>query len=362
MNDAEDAARPAPAVDRIVEEAWEQVIGARPGRNDRLLRLLANEDPGLGRSYQIGLLLSEIAATTDVHLPLTVAYASPTAAELARMVQAPETVRYLRPVSVKPGTGEGLFVFPGIGGIGLDVLGLARHLSFPGPVYLDPPRGVDGAEPDRTLSDVVADHIACIRRVQPSGPYWLLGSSWGGLVGLEVARALRAAGERIAFVGMIDPILNQSDWTASAWLQFVSVRFAYYLKELQRMRPPAAVVRYVGKRIVPVVDKLLRPFGITGLWPLAEAGDELPAPLAAIWSAESVIIKQYRLHRYDGAVTLFATRAGHAGEVDPRKIWPPKVGRFDLVWVPGDHELTEPGVADTARAISDTLARVRTAT
>src|SRR3954469_16267048 len=86
-----DAARPAPAVDRIVEEAWEQVIGARPGRNDRLLRLLANEDPGLGRSYQIGLLLSEIAATTGVHLPLTVAYASPTAAELARMVQAPET-------------------------------------------------------------------------------------------------------------------------------------------------------------------------------------------------------------------------------------------------------------------------------
>jgi thioesterase domain-containing protein len=288
-----------------------------------------------------------------------VVYASPTVAELAAMVRAPETVRYVRPVPVKPGTGEGLFVFPGIGGIGLDVLGLGRHLSFAGPVYFNPPRGVDGAKPDRTLDDVVADHVTCIRRVQPHGPYWLLGSSWGGLVGLEVARALRAAGEPIAFVGAIDPILNQNDWTASAWLQFVSVRFGYHLRELRQIRSPVAAAHYVGKRVVPVIDKLLRPFGITRLWPLAEAGNELPAALAAIWSAESVIIKQYRLRRYDGPVTLFATRAGHAGEVDPRKIWLPKVSRFDLVWVPGDHELTEPGVADTARVISDTLTQVR---
>src|SRR4051794_22377768 len=87
MDDVEDAARLAPAVERIVEEAWERVVGVRPGRNDRLLQLLANEDPGLGRSHQIGLLLSEIAAATGVHLPLTVVHASPTADELARMIQ-----------------------------------------------------------------------------------------------------------------------------------------------------------------------------------------------------------------------------------------------------------------------------------
>jgi hypothetical protein len=94
-----------------------------------------------------------------------------------------------------------------------------------------------------------------------------------------------------------------------------------------------------------------------GLWPLAEAGNELP--VAAVWSAESVLIKQYRLRRYDGAVTLFATEAGHAGEVDPRKIWPRKIGRFDLVWVPGDHKLTEPGVVDTDKAIFKKLAQAR---
>src|SRR5690349_15362273 len=119
MNGMEDAARPVPAIDRIVEDAWRRAIGVRPGCDDRLLQLLANDDPGLGRSYQIGLLLSEIADATGVHLPLTVVYASPTPAELAGMVQAPEAVRHVRPVAIKPGTGEGLFVFPGIGGIGL---------------------------------------------------------------------------------------------------------------------------------------------------------------------------------------------------------------------------------------------------
>src|SRR4051812_44630159 len=124
MDDVEDAARPAAAIDTIVEAAWERVVGRRPGHDDRLLKALTNDNPGLDRPYQIGMLLSDIAAGTGVHLPLTVVYASPTAAELAAAVRAPETVRYDRPVPVKPGTGEGLFVLPGIGGIGLDVLGL----------------------------------------------------------------------------------------------------------------------------------------------------------------------------------------------------------------------------------------------
>jgi pimeloyl-ACP methyl ester carboxylesterase len=359
MDDVADAARPVPAIHEIVTESWGKALGIAPGPDDRLLDVLANDDPGLNQSYQIGLLLADIAAATSVHLPLTIVYASPTTAELVQMVRAPEPPRHVRPVLMKPGAGNGLFMFPGLGGIGLDVLRLIRRLSFAGPIYFNPPRGLDGVEPDHTLDDVVADHITCIRRVQPNGPYWLLGSSWGGLVALEIARVLRAAGENIAFVGMIDPILSQSDWTVSAWLQYVRVRLGYHVKELRQTRSPITAIRYAGRRVVPVIDKLLRPFGITRLWPLAKAGDELPPPLAAVWSAESVLIKQYRLHRYDGPVTLFATRFGHASEVDPRKIWPSKVGRFDLVWTPGDHELTEPGVADTARVISDTLAQVR---
>jgi surfactin synthase thioesterase subunit len=111
--------------------------------------------------------------------------------------------------------------------------------------------------------------------------------------------------------------------------------------------------------VIPVVDKVVRLFGVTRLWPLAEAGEQLRAPLPAVWSAESEIVKMYRLRHYDGPVTIFATLAGHAHEVDPMKVWPSKVAELTLQWVPGDHYLTEPDVARTAQAISEALAQIK---
>jgi pimeloyl-ACP methyl ester carboxylesterase len=54
------------------------------------------------------------------------------------------------------------------------------------------------------LEDMAAHYIQEIRKVQPHGPYRLLGYSFGGTVALEMAHQLRAAGEIVAPIGMLD--------------------------------------------------------------------------------------------------------------------------------------------------------------
>lgn len=345
----------APEIDDAVAEVWQRTLGVPAFRGDGLLDALAPSD-GFARSHQLGRLLSEIHAATGVDLPLTVAFGSPTAAQLAAMIRNNDWPAYERPVPVHCGAGPRLFVLPGLGGIGLDTLPLVRRLTFSGSVYLNPPRGINGSEPHHTLDAVVADHISALRTIQPNGPYWLLGYSWGGLVAIEVARCLRASGETIAFVGMIDPILNMTDWTYSAWFDYLSDRLRHHLKELLRSHSPGVALRYGSAGLISTVDKIARLFGVNRFWPIAAKADHLPSALAAVWKAESELIKAHRMRYYAGKVTLFAIRSGHAAGCRPEKIWPSKVGQFDLQWVPGDHTLTGPGLKDAADMISAVIA------
>lgn len=47
-------------------------------------------------------------------------------------------------------------------------------------------------------------YVATVRRIQPHGPYHLLGYSLGGTVAHAMAAALTAAGEQVAFTGLVD--------------------------------------------------------------------------------------------------------------------------------------------------------------
>ena len=43
-----------------------------------------------------------------------------------------------------------------------------------------------------------------MRSVQPTGPYFLAGHSWGGVLAFEIARQLTATGDGVAFLGLLD--------------------------------------------------------------------------------------------------------------------------------------------------------------
>ncbi|WP_260858961.1 alpha/beta fold hydrolase, partial [Paraburkholderia sp. BCC1885] len=56
----------------------------------------------------------------------------------------------------------------------------------------------------KTLEEMANDYVQAVRTVQPHGPYHFVGWSMGGVIALNMAYQLRAMGEEVAFVGMVD--------------------------------------------------------------------------------------------------------------------------------------------------------------
>jgi thioesterase domain-containing protein len=74
------------------------------------------------------------------------------------------------------------------------------------PVYGLQARGIDGVTPlAPTLEDMVSDYIDQIRTVQPNGPYYLLGWSFGGAVAQAMAAQFERQGETVALLALLDP-------------------------------------------------------------------------------------------------------------------------------------------------------------
>lgn len=90
------------------------------------------------------------------------------------------------------------------GGLGWSFASLVPHLPPQHPVYaLQSPRlaGTDAPQTIDALADAMVEHI---RATRPSGPYHLLGYSFGGHLAHLVATRLQADGERVASLTLLD--------------------------------------------------------------------------------------------------------------------------------------------------------------
>lgn len=111
-----------------------------------------------------------------------------------------------------------------IHGAGLNVMlyeSLTRHLPVGRPLFALQARGLDGKSP--LSEDVVAmatDYLQAIQRVQPVGPYQLLGFSAGGYLVFEMVRQLAEQGERVLFAGMIDTVASLAVVPRSRWIRY----------------------------------------------------------------------------------------------------------------------------------------------
>lgn len=98
-----------------------------------------------------------------------------------------------------------LFCVHPAAGIAWSYAGLTTPLGADQPVYGLQARGLDGTEVlPASVEEMAADYLRQVRRVQPEGPYHLLGWSFGGLVAHEMAVQLQESGERVGLVSMLD--------------------------------------------------------------------------------------------------------------------------------------------------------------
>jgi Thioesterase domain len=80
---------------------------------------------------------------------------------------------------------------------------LAHHLGPDQPFYVLDPYRFDGKQ-TLTFEAMAAAYVESMRAVQPEGPYFLGGFCGGGLIAVEMAHQLRAAGQEVEFLLLIE--------------------------------------------------------------------------------------------------------------------------------------------------------------
>lgn len=97
------------------------------------------------------------------------------------------------------------FLVAGMFGNVLNLRHLAHQIGTDRPFYGVQARGLFGDEqPHENFEEMAADYLAEVREVQPHGPYLLGGFSGGGIAAYEMAQQLRAVGEEVALLVMLD--------------------------------------------------------------------------------------------------------------------------------------------------------------
>jgi thioesterase domain-containing protein len=82
---------------------------------------------------------------------------------------------------------------------------LAHQLGSDHPFYAFEAPGIDGAQPPVASIEVLAArYLDDLRTFQPDGPYYIGGFCLGGIVAFELARQLRAQGQEVALLALIE--------------------------------------------------------------------------------------------------------------------------------------------------------------
>lgn len=195
-----------------VAELWAQILQVDSvGRADSFYALG-------GDSLAATRMLLALKESHGVDLTPSDLAGAPTVGEFAARLDAgatpggaaalkPTTVA-LRPVSAHT-TSTPLFCFTGAGASALCFLPLAERIGKRTAVYAFEPNGLHGrAFPDWSVKHAVRRHRGDLGRIQPHGPYTLIGHSLGAHVALETARQLEAEGETVEMVVLLDPWLS----------------------------------------------------------------------------------------------------------------------------------------------------------
>ncbi len=142
-------------------------------------------------------------------------------------------------IAIQPkGSKPPFFCIPGGVGTAFYLHSLAFHLGQDQPFYGLQARGMDDkAEPHTNVQAIAADYIDALKNIQPKGPYFLGGHSFGGQVAFEISQQLQKQGDEIGLLAVFDipaPLFSNfiiAGWDDTKYMSQVVRLFEYFLKE-----------------------------------------------------------------------------------------------------------------------------------
>ncbi|UKD56651.1 amino acid adenylation domain-containing protein [Amycolatopsis sp. FU40] len=311
-----------------------------------------------GHSLLATRLMDRVRSTFGADLGVRVLFEAPTSAALARRLDADQEgdgLKVLFGLRTR-GALPPLFCVHPLGGLGWPYAGLLRYLERDRPLYVLQSRGIGepGAAPE-SVAEMAADYAARLRSVQPSGPYHLLGWSFGGAVAQAVAVLLTEQGEQVDLLAVLDtgPV----------------VRDPGRIPELGDEEVLGVLCEATGTDRDGIEREGGGPAGFARA--VGDSGGAL-AELArdedAFAALLGVIRRNYRLHqehrakRYSGNLLLFRATGSQGRLRDLAAEWRPYVqGRLDVHDVASAHErlLRPEALADIGPVLAAALASGR---
>ncbi len=248
-----------------------------------------------------------------------------------------------------------IFVIHGAGGDVLNFRVLAKHLRGLANVIGVQAAGVDGvSELHMSREDMVRDYLREIQAFQPQGPYFVAGSSIGGLIAIELARSIQDAGhvvDRVVLFDVFHPSALARTLTFSEQLSYLRAEgVGYALEDLSYQWQ-----KYVGNR--------WRDYRLNR----ARTGKRNRSDGAIPFELRKAEITENTVHiwfghtpdHYAGRVLLLSADETYDvwDHVPRHREWAGQVDELDVIHVPGNHEtlVEEPHVAVLARRLSDAL-------
>jgi acyl-CoA synthetase (AMP-forming)/AMP-acid ligase II/thioesterase domain-containing protein len=140
--------------------------------------------------------------------------------------------------------------------VSLGPASLRRTLDPDQPLYGLRSMGLEGGNLPPSIEGLAGTFLEEVRRVQPEGPYLLGGYCSGGPIAIEMAKRLASDGQRVAFLGLVDPRLDRRrsiGWYARRPGYYLG-RLGSHLRSGNLRQAARGLARQLAIRVTPPPD------------------------------------------------------------------------------------------------------------
>ncbi len=324
-----------------------------------------------------------IQSNTHKSIPLLALFRQPTLGQMAETMKNEDWPLLTQTVYPIRTTGRRLPLFciasPEVNTVGYTLL--SRHLGSDQPVYVvqQPPdsENIRRLKPEELLQ-IAETYIHEMSKIQPTGPYQLLGMCTGAQLSLEMARLLEARGESVSFLGLIN---TWGYYTVSPvyYLTRIANRAGYYRERIITLftEQPNDVITVLSQTMKQRLNGVLalitrveaHPGTATDLVN-ADAGSKIAAQPEEYDNDDPWIDKfgwywrDPKAEKYPATAVVFRIKKQQYWRVPNRVLgWGKQIKQVTSINLPGDdHDsiLREPNVQVMAEKLRNILSRHQT--